>query len=163
MTASGIDVTSPPSHSSNGIAMSRKRSRSGSRIPARSQSPNNPPHDEVLLERYIQRDSLYTAALNDQADKSRKLSRVEEHEKEWYLHEGRQQRQRHPRAVFGYGYAGYCNGRTDDRTRLEYPATCRRVGNRRTRELRISRKMPDRKPNIWKSSYPCDWILRSTS
>ncbi|KEQ72069.1 SNF5-domain-containing protein [Aureobasidium namibiae CBS 147.97] len=140
MAASGIDVTSSPSQSSNGVSKSRKRSRSGSRIPARPRSPNNPPHDEVLLERYVQRDSLYAAALNDQADKSRKLLRLKEQEKEWYLHEGRQQRQQHPGAVFGYGYAGYGNGRTDDRTRLEYPATRRRAGNRRTRELRIPRK-----------------------
>jgi SWI/SNF-related matrix-associated actin-dependent regulator of chromatin subfamily B protein 1 len=140
MAASGIDVTSSPSQSSNGVAMSRKRSRSGSRIPARPQSPNDPPHQEVLLERYIQRDSLYVAAMNDQAEKSRELLRLKEREKEWYLHEGRQQRQQHPGAVFGYGYAGYGNGRTDDRTRLEYPATRRRAGNRRTRELRIARK-----------------------
>ncbi|KAH0163672.1 SNF5-domain-containing protein, partial [Aureobasidium melanogenum] len=140
MAASGIDVTSSPSQSSNGVAMSRKRSRSGSRIPARPQSPNNPAHQEVLLERYIQRDSLYAAAMNDQAEKSRKLLRLKEQEKEWYLHEGRQQRQQHPGAVFGYGYAGYGNGRTDDRTRLEYPATRRRAGGRRTRELRVARK-----------------------
>ncbi|KAH0260616.1 SNF5-domain-containing protein, partial [Aureobasidium melanogenum] len=140
MAASGIDMTSSPSQSSNGVAMSRKRSRSGSRIPARPQSPNNPPRQEVLLERYIQRDSLYAAAMNDQAEKSRKLLRLKEQEKEWYLHEGRQQRQQHPGAVFGYGYAGYGNGRTDDRTRLEYPATRRRAGNRRTRELRVARK-----------------------
>ncbi|KAI5206592.1 hypothetical protein AUEXF2481DRAFT_8609 [Aureobasidium subglaciale EXF-2481] len=140
MAASGIDMTSSPSQSSNGVAMSRKRSRSGSRILARPQSPNNPPHDEVLLERYIQRDSLYAAAMNDQAERSRKLLRLKEQEKEWYLHEGRQQRQQHPGAVFGYGYAGYGNGRTDDRTRLEYPAQRRRAGNRRTRELRVARK-----------------------
>ncbi|KEQ83162.1 SNF5-domain-containing protein [Aureobasidium pullulans EXF-150] len=140
MAVSGIDVTSSPSQSSNGVAMSRKRSRSGSRIPARPHSPSNPPHDEVLLERYIQRDSLYAAAMNDQAEKSRKLLRLKEQEKEWYLHEGRQQRQQHPGATFGYGYAGYGNGRTDDRTRLEYPSQRRRAGNRRTRELRVPRK-----------------------
>lgn len=140
MAASGIDVHSSPSQSSNGVAMSRKRSRSGSRIPARPQSPDKPPRDDMLLERYIQRDSLYTAALNDQAERSRQLLRIKEQEKEWYLHEGRQQRQQHPGAVFGYGYSGYGNGRTDDRTRLEYPGQRRRAGNRRTRELRVARK-----------------------
>lgn len=140
MTASGVDVNLSPSHSSNGVAMSRKRSRSGSRIPARPQSTDNSAHDETLLERYIQRDSLYAAAINDQAERSRQLMRIKEQEKEWYLHEGRQQRQQHPGAVFGYGYAGYGNGRTDDRTRLEYPAQRRRAANRRTRELRVARK-----------------------
>jgi SWI/SNF-related matrix-associated actin-dependent regulator of chromatin subfamily B protein 1 len=119
--------------------MSRKRSRSGSRIPARPQSPDRPPHDEILLERYIQRDSLHAAAMNDQADVARKLLRLKEQEKEWYLHEGRQQRQQHPGAVFGYGYAGYGNGRTEGRLRLEYPSQ-RRVASRRTQQLRIPRK-----------------------
>lgn len=130
-----------------GPPLSRKRSRSGTRksaavTPQPSDATATPsvPLDQVLLERYIQRDSLHAAAINDQAEASRTLLRAKEQEKEWYLHEGTQLRQQNPGSVFGYGYAGYGNGRTDDRPRLEYPMHRRPLGGRRTRTLRVPRK-----------------------
>lgn len=155
MAASGIDVPSstasnapstPGDAQPNGAQMSRKRSRSGTRKSAATpsasdaQSTQKVPREEILLDRYIQRDSSYAAIMNDLSDSSRSLLRAKEQEKEWYLHEGRQQRQQNPASVFGQGYAGYGNGRTDDRPRLEYPMHRRPAGGRRTRGLRVSRK-----------------------
>jgi len=156
MAASGLNVRATPSnaspagqndeHQRNGVPMSRKRSRSGSRIPARQSStstgsiPASGAHNEALLESYVQRDQLYTAALNDQAEKSRELVRLKKEELEFYSHQGLQIRQQNPGAVFGYGYNGYGNGRTDQQTQLQYPQNRKRPGTRRTAELRISRK-----------------------
>lgn len=154
MAASGLDV--PPSPASNalstpadangGTQMSRKRSRSGTRksvpTPPRSNAPpiEDIPHDDIILDRYIQRDSSYAVLLNDRSESSRNLLRAKEQEKEWYLHQGRQLRQQNPAAVFGPGFAGYGNGRTDDRPRLEYPMHRRPPAGRRTRGLRVPRK-----------------------
>lgn len=130
----------------NGVAMSRKRSRSGSRIPAHTRSASAAsstaylPHDELLLERYLQRDSLHAAAMNDQAENSRVLIRNKVQDKEFQIQEMMPRRKQYPGAVFGYGYAGYGNGRTDDIAQLQYPAARQRVGRRRARELRIPRK-----------------------
>lgn len=158
MAASGIDVPSSATSNApstpnasevqaNGVQMSRKRSRSGTRKSVASPSIADGPataddalRDETLLHRYIQRDSLYAAMMNDQLERSRNLLRAKEQEKEWYLHSGRQQRQQNPASVFGPGYAGYGNGRTDDRPRLEYPMHRRPAGGRRTRALRLARK-----------------------
>lgn len=158
MVASGIDVPSSAVSNApatpvandrvqaNGAQMSRKRSRSGTRksatTPTNSDAQSAPDtwHEEMLLDRYIQRDSLYAASMNDQADRTRTLLRAKEQEKEWYMNDGRHQRQQNPGAVFGYGYAGYGNGRTDDRPRLEYPMHRRPIGGRRTRGLRVLRK-----------------------
>jgi len=156
MAASGLNVRATQSNASpaaqndenqkNGVPMSRKRSRSGSRIPARQSStstgsvPASGAHNEALLETYVQRDLLYTAALNDQAERSRDLVRLKKEELEFYSHQGVQIRQQNPGAVFGYGYNGFGNGRTDQQTQLQYPQNRKRPGTRRTGELRISRK-----------------------
>ncbi|GAB7352620.1 hypothetical protein MBLNU459_g2995t2 [Dothideomycetes sp. NU459] len=142
----------------NGVAISRKRSRSGSRIPAQTRSASlasnstYPPHDEVLLERYIQRDSLHAAAINDQADRTRSLVRRKQQDREFYNHEVKPRRDHHPGSIFGNGFAGYGNGRTDNIPRLQmrpdgtprppviYPAARQRAGKRAVRELYISRK-----------------------
>ncbi|KAL1311040.1 hypothetical protein AAFC00_001256 [Neodothiora populina] len=145
MAASGIDVPSP-SPASYGAQMSRKRSRSGTRksinTPSAVDGPSSPPasHDEIILNRYIQRDSLHAATMNDQADRSRTLLRAKEQEKEWYMHEVGRIRAQNPGAVFGMGYAGYGNGRTDDRAHIEYPMHRRPPAGRRSRPLYLPRK-----------------------
>lgn len=158
MAASGIDMQSTPTSSApsgdgdqaNGVQMTRKRSRSGSRIPARASSAqgssNNeyPPHDDVLLEQYIQRDLFFSAASADDIERNRELVRDKELMKNFYAHDGRAQRLQDSGAVFGYGYNGYGNGRTDSTRPMEwlvrYPKDRRRVGKRRAPELRVKRQ-----------------------
>lgn len=50
----------------------RKRSRDGTPRAAAS-APDPAQHDAVLLDRYMQRDMLHAAAMNDQAERSRHL------------------------------------------------------------------------------------------
>ena len=157
MAASGLDMRSTPQPNAsptdrdsekgaNGVPMSRKRSRSGSRIPASAPSVSatsvqaSTPQTEALLEQYIQRDLLHSAAINDQVERSQALLRLKEQELEFYQGEGARRRQQDPGSVFGYGYNGYGNGRTDQRTQLQYPQNRKRPGSRRTGELRIPRK-----------------------
>lgn len=151
MAASGIDIPSAPAANSNegqanGVEMSRKRSRSGSRLPTRTpsaQATSNtdfPPHDQYLLHRYMDRDSQHAVIINDQADRHRALMRAKEEELQWYRTEGRAVRQANPGAVFGYGYNGYGNGRTDGRTIITYPQQRKKPGNKRVRDLRIPRQ-----------------------
>lgn len=151
MAASGTPNSSSTSDTrerghTNGVTMTRKRSRSGSRIPAHTRSASaasntaHLPHDEMLLERYIQRDLLHAAAMNDQEDLKRVLIRKKQQDREFQTQEMMPRRKQYPGAVFGYGYAGYGNGRTDDVAQLVYPAVRQRVGRRRARELRVPRK-----------------------
>ena len=155
MAQSGFQVGQAQRHASpaprtgesqaNGIPMTRKRSRSGSRIPARDASTGGGSvpigqHNQARLDRYVQRDSLGIAAVNDQTERIRGLLEVKQQEKDFYLNEGARIRRDHPGAVFGYGYNGYGNGRTDQRTQLQYPGNRKRLGNRRTRELKVPRK-----------------------
>lgn len=92
---------------------SRKRSRDGTPRAAPTSAADLAHHDAILLDRYMQRDMLHAAAMNDQAERSRHLIKAKEVEKEYYLHEVRAMRQQNPAAVFGPGYRGYGNGVTE--------------------------------------------------
>lgn len=128
----------------------RKRSRSGSQLDT-DRTPHNAvqngtvvqvdDENEKTLYRYVDRDMLHAAALNDQIERSRDLFRRKEQERHFYATDGAQIRRDHPGAVFGYGYNGYGNGRTDQRTQLQYPMHRKRAGNRRTPELRMPRAL----------------------
>lgn len=155
MAAAGVSTATPgASNSANGFAqsnggpaLSRKRSRDGSQLPAdrriaTKEGSTEPAvsHDEVLLDRYIQRDMIHGAAMNDQAERSRELIQDKEREKEWLLHDVRQQRQKYPGTIFGAGYLGYGNRRTDGRTEIQYSANRPPPKGRRSKELYIPRK-----------------------
>lgn len=128
--------------------LSRKRSRDGSLIPmnhalatATSSNEAHPAHDEVLLDRYIQRDSLHGAAMNDQSQRWKDITMAKEREKEFYLQEGRQKRLADPGSIFGYGYAGFGNGRTEQsRPEIMYTRDRKPPKGRRNRELRLPRQ-----------------------
>lgn len=140
------------SNSANGLAnggpqLSRKRSRDGSQLPANrriaSKEGSSEPvtaQNEVLLDRYIQRDMIHGAAMNDQAERSRDLIQDKEREKEWLLHDVRQHRQQFPGTIFGAGYLGYGNRRTHGRTEIQYSANRPPPKGRRSKELYIPRK-----------------------
>ena len=127
--------------------LSRKRSRDGTQIPlSQATSSDNVTdeakhsHNENLLDRYIQRDMIHGAAMNDQAERSRELVSEKKMEKEFYQHEVRQRRQRDPGSVFGYGYMGYGNRLTEGKNHIIYSSLRGPPKGRTSRELHISRK-----------------------
>lgn len=129
----------------NGASSSRKRSRSGSRKPphtpnaTKSQRPVDNDLDRYLLAEYRERDQIHAAHLNDQADRQRELfteKNAELKDFEQLIHT----RRMNPAAVFGYGYAGFGNGTTNEKEpRLVYPIQRRRPGHRRARRIYVNR------------------------
>jgi len=159
MAASRADSGTPggqaqPSSMPNGSAqvnggsqLSRKRSRDGTQLPLNQTTPRvmdedgtERAHDEVLLDRYMQRDMLHGAAMNDQAERSRDLIKAKETEKEFYLHEVKHARQTNPGSVFGFGFLGYGNRLTDGKSQIVYNTMRGPPKGRRSKELSVSRK-----------------------
>ena len=154
LAASGISTT-PPDHSQPASRSSkspqpdvlnggRKRSRSGSviesaphRLPVR---PRETPVGKVQLEQYVNREYDHKALLAMQRDHPILLQQKQE---EFAFYKRlQQQRQVEPGSIFGYGYEGYGNPRTDIKgihDTVVYPAN-RRPGKKRTRPPRVSRK-----------------------
>lgn len=160
MAASGVNLpasaeqTSKPDEESatmedgaavNGASSSRKRSRSGSRKPphnpnaGKSQRPVDNDLDRYLLAEFRERDQIHAAHLNDQADKQRELFTDKNAELK-YFEQLMHTRRMNPVAVFGYGYAGFGNGTTNEKDpRLVYPMQRRRPGHRRARRIYVNR------------------------
>ncbi|KAB8239183.1 hypothetical protein BDV23DRAFT_80841 [Aspergillus alliaceus] len=157
LAASGVSLTSAGSShdastgsqsgNSNGSAASKKRSRAGSGI--RPSSPveglavrvRETPRDKILAEQYVNREFQHSA-LTAWHNQSQELSNQKRAERDYYLNL-RRENHMNPAALYGVGYEGFGNARTDLRgqhPKLLYPSNRRRPGNRRTRELRVSRK-----------------------
>ena len=154
LTASGIKLTrdetlpssrsrerSPPSTVLNG---GKKRSRSGSIIesaprvvPVRRRET---PAEKIQLDEYVRREYQQKGLIASQRVSS---ALVEQKKAEFHLYEGlRQQRQLDPGSIFGFGYEGYGNPRTDlknQRPALIYPSN-RRPGQKKTRPPRVPRR-----------------------
>jgi len=138
---------SPPNRTTNGAPKSRKRSRSGSRIPPRHESSELPSRtrqiaDQVKLEKYVYSDGFHAAALKQQSVAQEVWIGRKREELDYYT-EHRQERMMNPAAFFGAGYAGYGNGYTETKGRglqVLYPTQRKRPGGRKTPELRIPRK-----------------------
>ncbi|KAL4931930.1 SWI/SNF chromatin-remodeling complex subunit SNF5 [Aspergillus undulatus] len=140
--------TSPGSQNgANGAASSKKRSRDGSLI--RTSSPGNAlpvrvretPVDKILLDDYVNREFRHSA-LTAWQNPSQQLQQEKRAERDYYL-SLRRENHVNPAALYGVGYEGFGNVRTDLRNQhpqLLYPAHRRRPGNRKARELRVSRK-----------------------
>ncbi|KAI9686343.1 MAG: SWI/SNF chromatin-remodeling complex subunit [Bathelium mastoideum] len=148
-------LSSNSSNTVNGVAMTRKRSRSGSRIPAHSgiaESDAASRRDRINLETYQQRQQLYWVAEREQIRIGDAASNAKEADLDEFTQgEIAHARKRNPGSVFGYGYAGYGNGITNERppkvhdptqlpALIRYPAQRKRPGNRRAKELSIPRK-----------------------
>ncbi|RMY27508.1 hypothetical protein D0865_15997, partial [Hortaea werneckii] len=140
------DPPNGDAHVNGGPPLSRKRSRDGTQLPV-SQAPpvldaegNEHSHDEVLLDRYMQRDMVHGAAMNDQAECSRDLVKAKELEKEFYLNEVKHARQTNPSSIFGPGFLGYGNRITDGKSQIVYSTLRGPPKSRRSKELSISRK-----------------------
>ncbi|KAJ5159616.1 SWI/SNF chromatin-remodeling complex subunit snf5 [Penicillium canariense] len=152
MGASGADYANdtngtPQSNGTNGSAQSRKRSRDGSVIHSGEVSGTIPvrtretPVDKILLDQYVNREFQYSAAVAWE-NPSQELQQQKRTERNFYL-ALRRDTQGNPAALFGVGYEGFGNPRTDLRNQhpqLLYPSNRRRPGNRKTRELRVSRR-----------------------
>ncbi|KAL1867011.1 SWI/SNF chromatin-remodeling complex subunit [Paecilomyces lecythidis] len=138
---------SPQSNGANGAASSRKRSRSGSVIQSSSPAESLPvrvretPTDKILLEQYVYRE-FHHNALQAWHNPSQEILHQKRAERDYYL-ALRRDNQTNPAALYGAGYEGYGNARTDLRNQhpqLLYPSNRRRPGGRKSRELRVSRK-----------------------
>lgn len=127
----------------NGAVQSRKRSRSGTRIPHTSDAQGLPRRtkeiaDKVLLEQYVNRDMMHAAARKYNDDEHVKLQIGKRTEKEKYKNNDFKSMH-----VFGPGYAGWGNNTTNipnGGSVVVYPIQRRRPGGRRTRELRVPKK-----------------------
>ncbi|KAL2366945.1 hypothetical protein RJZ56_000032 [Blastomyces dermatitidis] len=133
----------------SGATLSRKRSRSGSII--RSTSPPPPssalpvrpretPADKILLEQYVNRE-FHHSGLMAWKNPHQELLQKKRAERDYYL-SLQHERRLNPGAIFGPGYEGYGNARTDLKSQhpqLLYPSHRRRPGGRKSKDLRISR------------------------
>ena len=154
LAASGMSADSnndasngtPHSNGTNGSAQSRKRLRDGSVIQAgelgsMAVRTRETPVEKIMLEQYVNREFEYSAATAWQ-NPSQEIQREKRAERDFYL-QLRRENQINPAALFGVGYEGFGNPRTDLRNQhpqLLYPSNRRRPGNRKTRELRIPRR-----------------------
>lgn len=129
-----------------GPNLSRKRSRDGTQLPVNQSqtsaetSEDHKVQDDVLLDRYMQRDLLYGAAMIDQSERVRDLVKNKESEKDFYMNEVRQRRHHNPGSIFGTGYRGYGNGTTNGPTKILYSAQRAPPKGRHAGSLRINRK-----------------------
>lgn len=154
LAASGVSAPSEPGsdgsndtpHSNGTNGSARKRSRDGS---AQSTEVGGPvavraretPLDKILLAQYVDREFQYSAAAAWH-NPSQELPKIKRAERDFFL-TVRRENQLNPAALYGVGYEGFGNPRTDLRNQhpqLLYPTHRRRPGNRKARELRVSRR-----------------------
>ncbi|MBE7180299.1 MAG: hypothetical protein INR71_03660 [Terriglobus roseus] len=97
-----------------------------------------------MLKKVMIDDHLHAAAMNDQAEVTRNLFGEKQEEARQYqelAHRRRTDPLGSGAAVYGKGWNGFGNGfQATGRIGLLYPHEKRRVGNRRARELHVSRK-----------------------
>ncbi|KAI1940750.1 SWI/SNF chromatin-remodeling complex subunit [Ophidiomyces ophidiicola] len=132
---------------SDGPLLPRKRSRTGSLKRSTSPpvelvaGPRETPLEKVLLEQYLHREWLHTALAAGKASR-RDILQEKRAERDYYL-QLQHERQMNPAALFGTGYEGFGNARTDIKSQhpqLLYPSNRRKPGGRKSRDIRVSRK-----------------------
>ena len=129
LTSAGIDLNKPD-HLENGVAtlaISKKRKRETA-------------VERIATDEYVNREYSYKALLAERANKP-SLAQQKKQEIAYYQ-SLRQQREHDPAAIFGVGYEGFGNPRTDDKTirqPLLYPHD-RRLGKKQTRLPRVPRR-----------------------
>jgi SWI/SNF-related matrix-associated actin-dependent regulator of chromatin subfamily B protein 1 len=96
---------------------------------------------KILLDQYVNRDLVHTAAMLQDLDERRKQYKYMVDATADYKKVRTDYRQFFPPSrLYGQGYSGYGNGHTDGQTRLVYPGGKPRPGHRKTPRLRIKRK-----------------------
>ena len=88
----------------------------------------------------MQRDLVYGAAMNDQAERSRALITAKEREREYYSHEVWPQRRVNPGSIYGYGFMGYGNRLTDGKSQIVFSDSRGAPKGRRCQPIYIPRK-----------------------
>ncbi len=146
VAASGIFATGDTAKSSprlSSLSGGRKRSRSGSVIASSPKPdhahPRETPVQKIELEQFVDREYQHKALV---ALQKYSPGLVQQKNEEVQFYEGlRPRRHVDPGSIFGYGYEGYGNPRTDLKLRdpLIYPEK-RRLGYKKTRLPRFSRK-----------------------
>ncbi|MCJ1307376.1 SWI/SNF chromatin-remodeling complex subunit [Agyrium rufum] len=135
----------PPSTAT--LTPGRKRSPSGRPIVREERKPTTSTRtkemaQKVLLEQYVQRDQIHSAAMIVDKFQLNDIIRAKAAQKDEYV-KLLQERKTHPGAIFGEGYAGFGNGVTNAPMgphRIIFPSQRKRLGGRRTKELRLTRK-----------------------
>lgn len=131
----------------DGSAQIRKRSRDGPMPQSSGVSgkmavrTRETPVEKIQLEQYVNREFEYAAAAAWH-NPTQELQQQKRAERDFYL-QLRRETQGNPAVLYGAGYEGFGNPRTDLRhqhPQLLYPTNRRRPGNRKTRELRVSRR-----------------------
>ncbi|KAJ5120679.1 uncharacterized protein N7515_010067 [Penicillium bovifimosum] len=155
LAASGVSTSSEHGsegsngtpHSASGTGTGTKRSRDGSAVQSTEASGSLPvraretPLDKILLEQYVDREFQHSAAAAWK-NPTQELQRDKRAERDYYL-AVRRETQLNPAALYGVGYEGFGNPRTDLRNQhpqVLYPTHRPRPGNRKARELRVSRR-----------------------
>ena len=148
VSSAGHEISGRREGTPDGMVYTRKRSRSGTRIPRPVEPPKTPDkaRQSRLLRQYVARELAHTAAISYDCLEGATLLE-EKIALESKYKEVKEQRLKSPAktaaALFGYGYAGYGNGTTSmpgGGSVVVYPAQRRRVGGRKSRELRIPKK-----------------------
>lgn len=130
LAAAGVDH--------NGSVSSSSQSRQGSQSPSRKRKRETP-LERLQADEYVTREYQHKALLAEQAAHPLVLQQKKE---ELQFYQGlRQRREQDPGSVFGVGYEGFGNPRTDEKlpNPIVYPRH-RRHGKRKTLPPRVSRK-----------------------
>ncbi|KAE8454106.1 hypothetical protein EG329_005029 [Mollisiaceae sp. DMI_Dod_QoI] len=97
--------------------------------------------NKILLEQYVNRDLVHSSAITDDlANRKTHYTHIRNETEDYKKVRTEYKAFFPPSRLYGEGYSGYGNGRTDGQTRLLYPQQKPRLGHRKTQRLRIKRK-----------------------
>lgn len=117
---------------------STSQSRHGSQSPSRKRKRDTP-LEKIQADEYVTREYLHKALIAEQ--NARPLVLQQKKQELQFYQQLRQQREHDPASVFGVGYEGFGNPRTNEKlpNPIIYPRS-RRPGKRKTLPPRVSRK-----------------------
>ena len=130
LAASGLTTHNGNASQANGIH--------GTTLPNRKRKRETP-LERLQTDEYVTREYMHKALI---ADATNHPALLQQKKQELAFYQSlRQQREHNPRAIFGPGYEGFGNPRTDDKVHnpIIYPRN-RRPGKRKTHPPRVSRK-----------------------
>lgn len=97
--------------------------------------------NQYLLAQYVNRDLVHSSAIaEDNTNRITRYNRIRDELDDYRKVRSEYKAWFPPSRLYGEGYNGYGNGRTDGPTRLVYPQQKPRLGHRKTQRLRIKRK-----------------------
>lgn len=145
-----------PSAAEQRRPQSRKRSRSGTRLPIaearrRNVDPSRPTKHVLDLDQIMTRDQIRTAAMTKQALTRNELTESMKNSIEYY---NKLRKEHDPGDIYGHGFAGYGNGVTGRKPHVVYPAHRARLGKRHAPALRVSRKDQDKQADQLEELVP---------